>query len=158
MLALGEILGLDAEEIVVEPKVLDDHLGVEEVLLVDVHIDHLIAVLGVARQIVLDRADVVVDEVLAPADIAREAAHPVVHDDHVGLKGMDQIVQGTQRRDPSAGGDIDVSAEGADPGLRIALRIGVDRDVALVQMGDHGLGQGARRGGVGDLPRRDRLL
>jgi hypothetical protein len=64
---------------------------------------------------------------------------------------MDQIVQGPQRRDPPAGRDIDVGAEGADPGLRIALRVGVDRDVALVQMGDHGLGQRTRRGGVGDL-------
>ena len=135
----------------------------EDVLLVDVDVDHLVPLLGVAGDEVLDGVDLVVDEVLAPLDVAREAAHAVVDDDDVGLEAVYEEVEGAQRRDAPAGGDVDVGAEGADAAVRVALGIGVDRDVALVEVRDHGLRQRPRRLDLarllaGDAARGDRLL
>src|SRR5690606_23281463 len=116
---------------------------VEDVLLVDVDVQHLVARADVLGQVVLDRVDLVVDVVLAALDVAGEAAHAVVHDHDVGLEALDQVVQGLQRRDHAAGGDVDVGAEGRDAVVRVGFRVGVHGDVRLVQVRDHGVGDHA---------------
>src|SRR5690606_14183388 len=68
-----------AEHVVVQVEVFQHHLGVEHVLLVNVHVDHLIRILGVFGQVILDRVDIVIDVVLGAIDIAGEAAHTVVY-------------------------------------------------------------------------------
>src|SRR5438105_855392 len=62
-----------AEQIAVEVELLQAHLRVEDVLLVDVHVDHDVTILDFLRDEVLDRVDLVVDVVLHAADVAREA-------------------------------------------------------------------------------------
>src|SRR3546814_1996746 len=97
----------------------------------------------VLGQEVLDRIDLVVDVVLLALDVAGEAAHAVVGDDDVRLEALDQVVQGLQRRDHAAGSHVDVGAEGRDALLRMRFRVGVDGDVALVQVRDHRVGDHA---------------
>ncbi len=111
----------------------------EDVLLVDVDIDGLVAGQDLRGDEVLDGVDLVVDEVLAPLHIPGEPPHPVVHDDDVGVEAVDKEVQGLQGGDVPAGGDVDVRPEGADPLVGMAFWIGVDGDVALVQVGHHRL-------------------
>ncbi len=69
----------------------------EDVFLVDVHVEHLVARLDVLGQVVLDRVDAVVDVVLLALHVAGEAAHAVVHHHDVGLERLDQVVERLQR-------------------------------------------------------------
>jgi len=95
-----------------------------------------------------------VDVMLLAADVAGEATHPVVHDDDIGLEAVDQVVQRLQGRDAAAGGHIDIRAERADATVGVAFRIGVDGDVALVEVRNHGIRQGTRLLHVADQRRR----
>ncbi len=135
-----EVLGLFLEQVVVQVEVLQVHLRVEDVLLIDIHVEHLVARLDVLGQEILDRIDLVVDVVLLALHVAGEAAHAVVHDDDVGLEAFDQVVQRLQRRDHAAGGHVDVRAEGRDAVVRMGFRIRVHRDVRLVHVGHHRVG------------------
>ena len=116
------------------------HLRVEQVFLVHVDVDHLVARLDRLGHEVLDRIDLVVDVVLGALHVAGEAAHAVVHDHDVGLEAFDQVVQGLQRRNDATGGHVDVGAEGGDAVVRVGFRIGVHGDVRLVQVRHHGVG------------------
>ena len=136
----AQVLGLLLEQVGVEVEVLEVHLRVEQVLLVHVDVHHLVALLDRLGQEVLDRVDLVVDVVLLALHVAGEAAHAVVHHHDVGLEGLDQVVQGLQRRDDAAGGHVDVGAEGGDAVVRVGFRIGVHGDVRLVQVRHHGVG------------------
>jgi len=71
-------------------------------------------------------------------DVAGEAAHAVINYDDIGIEAVDEVVQGAQRRDLAAGGYVYVGAKGAGAAVRMRLRIGMDRDVALVQVRHHG--------------------
>src|SRR5690606_25527792 len=93
-----QVAGALLEQVVVEVEVLQVHLRVEDVFLVDVDVEHLVARADVLGQVVLDRIDLVVDVVLATLDVTGEAAHAVVHDHDVGLQRLDQVVQRLQRR------------------------------------------------------------
>ena len=116
----------------------------EDVLLVHVHVDHLIGVLGVFGQEVLDRIDVVINVVLGAVQIPGHAPHPVVDGDDIGVEAVNQVVQGTQRRNHPAGGYIHIHPEGGNAVIRMGFRIGVHRHMALVQMRHHGIRQRTR--------------
>src|SRR5690606_33166946 len=135
-----EVARLFLEQVGVQVELLHMHLGVEDVLLVHVDVDHLVARTDVLGHVVLDRVDLVVDVVLLALDVAGEATHAVVHHHDVRLEALDQVVQRLQRRDHAAGGHVDVCTEGGDAVLRVRLRVGVHRDVALVQVRDHRVG------------------
>ena len=89
-----------------------------------------------------------VEEELLSVQIPGEAPDPVVHGDDIGVKGPDEVIQGGQWRDLPAGSHVDVHPEGGQAGLRMILRIGMDGDVAFIQMGDLCL---AARGHKGPL-------
>ena len=78
-------------------------------------------------------------------NIACKAAHAVVHRDNVRIERADEVVEGGQRRDLAAGGHVDIHAEGRETGIRVVLRVGVDGDVALVEVGDDGIRPQGRR-------------
>ncbi|MNC14397.1 hypothetical protein D3C75_621740 [compost metagenome] len=117
----------------------------EQVFLVHVHVGHLVRLLGIVGEVLLDRVDLVVDEVLFALHVTGEAAHAVVYGDDVRVERVDQVVERLQRRDHPAGRHVDVDAEGGDAFHRMDFRIGVHRDVALVQVREDGLLQRARR-------------
>ena len=50
-------------------------------------------------------------------------------------KLVDQEIEGAQRRDHAAGPDIDVDAESRDTGFCVFFRVGVGRNMALIEMG-----------------------
>jgi hypothetical protein len=86
----------------------------------------------------------VIDEVLHAAYVAGEAAYAVVHHDDVGFKTLDEKIHRLQRRNLAAGGDVDIRPERADAGIRMCFRIGVNGDVAFIQMADDRLLFGAQ--------------
>ncbi|MNQ75375.1 hypothetical protein D3C85_901700 [compost metagenome] len=90
-----------------------------------------------------------VDEVLLALHVTGEAAHAIVHGDDVRIELVDQVVERLQRRDHATGGYIDVHAERGDTRHRVDLRIGVNGDMALVEVRQDGLRQ--RAGGFLDL-------
>ncbi|MNC80039.1 hypothetical protein D3C75_1326970 [compost metagenome] len=65
----------------------------ENVLLIDVHVNHVKAALDLIRNIILNRADLMVNEQLASARIPCKTTHPVIHRHNVRIKGVDQIIQ-----------------------------------------------------------------
>ena len=69
----------------------------EDVLLEHIHVDHLIGVLGVFGEEVLDRIDVVINVVLGAIQIPGHAPHPVVDSDDIGIEAVDQVIQCPQR-------------------------------------------------------------
>ena len=121
-----------AEQIFVDIKILEHHLGVKDVLLVNIDVHHLVILHQFLGEVVLDGVDLVVDVVFLAGDVPGKSPHPVIHDGDVGIKTVDQVVQGSQRRDHPAGGDVDVGPKSADPVVGVAFGIGVDGDVALV--------------------------
>lgn len=102
----------------IEVEIFEHHLGVEDVFLIDVHIDHVIRLLHAVGHEVLNGGDVVVDEVLHALGVACEAAHAVVDGDDIG-------------------------AERAKTAFRMAFRTGVHADMAFVEVGDHAVRQWA---------------
>ncbi|MNV07456.1 hypothetical protein D3C71_978870 [compost metagenome] len=81
-----------------------------------------------------------IDVVLLALHITGEATHAVVHDHDVRFQTLDQVVQRLQRRNDATGGHVDVGTERCNTFLGMSLRVGVHRDVRLVHVGDHGIG------------------
>ena len=115
----------------------------EQIFLIHVDVNHLVGVLGIFGQVVLDRVDVVVDVVLGAIHVAGKAAYTIVHRDHIGVEAVDQVVQYFQRRDQTAGRHVDIRTEGADAFVGVALRVGMYGYVAFVQVGHDGIRQRA---------------
>lgn len=78
-LSTGKILLANLEEIVIQFKILNEHFGVEDILLIDIHIDHLVALLGFLGNKVLDGVDLMVDKDLSSLHISCEAPHPIIN-------------------------------------------------------------------------------
>ena len=116
---------------------MNQHLRVENIFLIYIDVHHVVLIAQLRCHVVLDGIDAVVDEDLLALHVAGEAAHAVVGDDDIRIEGLEQEIQRIQRRNLPAGRYIDVRAEGADPILRMHFRIGVDSDMALIEMTHH---------------------
>ena len=119
-------------------ELLEQHFGMEDIFLINVDVDHVIQRLHIVGHKVLNRIDFMIDKMLHPIDIAGKAAHAVVNGHNVRFQLVDQIVQRFKRRNDPAGRDFDIGAEGAQSTFRMALRVGMHADMALIEMGDHG--------------------
>ncbi|MNQ84965.1 hypothetical protein D3C85_1001110 [compost metagenome] len=93
----GQVAGGVAEQVVIQFEVLQQHLGVEQVFLVHVHVGHLVRVASVIGEVVLDRVDLVVDEVLFAFNVTGEAAHTVIHGHDVRIELVNQEVERFKR-------------------------------------------------------------
>ncbi|MNE57218.1 hypothetical protein D3C80_1521700 [compost metagenome] len=78
-------------------EILQQHLGVEDVLLIHIDIHHVVQRLHILRHKVLDRIDLMIDVMLHAGYIAGETAYAIVHGDDIGFQLMDQIVQRFER-------------------------------------------------------------
>jgi lysine 2,3-aminomutase len=99
-----------------------------------------------------------IDKVLFPRYVTGKATHPVIDADQVGLEAVNQIVKGLEWRNAPTGRYVDIDSEGADAMIRMTVWVGVDGDMALVEMADHRIGQRAGRFGVGNALRGDGFL
>ncbi|CDN43531.1 hypothetical protein BN871_DC_00150 [Paenibacillus sp. P22] len=154
LLFLAQLVLRITEQVVVEIELLQLALRVEDVLLIDVHVDHVEQVLRLVRNVILDGADIVVDEQLMSGNVAGEAPHPVVQRHDVGIEGGDEIGQRLQRTDLAAGGHVDVRAERADAFVGMEFGIRMDGDMAFVELEDDVGGHRSRRfaeGALGNL-------
>ena len=77
-----------------------------------------------------------IDEQLLAVHIARKAADTVIEGDDVRIEAVQEIIQGIERRNAATRRDVDISPESHDALLGMAFGIGMDRQVALVEMTD----------------------
>ena len=67
----------------------------KDVFLIHIDIDHLIKIFGVFGNKILDRINVVIDVMFLAPHVTGKTPHPIIHDDDVRIKTMDQVIQGT---------------------------------------------------------------
>ena len=107
----------------------------EQICLVHIDIDHIVAPQRFLGDIILNRADLTIHKQLFSVHIPREPTHPVVHRDDVRIKRTDQVIECRKRRDLPAGRHVDIHPEGSNAGLRMVFRIGMYRHMTFIQMG-----------------------
>lgn len=83
LLAVTQVIGTSPEKVVIEIKLLEDHLGVEDILLVNVDVDHLVAITRVTRHIILYRVDLVINEMLLSSNIASKTPDTVIEGEDI---------------------------------------------------------------------------
>ena len=134
-----QLVDVGVEQVVLEVDLLEQHTGVEQVGLIHVDVVGIVAVERRGVDKVLNGRHIVVHKQLFALNIARKAAHAVVHRDNVRIERADEVVEGGQRRDLAAGGHVDVHAEGRKAGIRMVLGVGVHGDMALVEVRHDGI-------------------
>ena len=134
-----QLVDVGVEQVVLKVDLLEQHAGVEQVGLIHIDVVGIVAVERRGVDKVLNRRHIVVHEQLFPLNIARKAAHAVVHRDNVRIERADEVVEGGQRRDLAAGGHVDVHAEGRKAGIRMVLGVGVHGDMALIEVRHDGI-------------------
>ena len=105
-----------------------------EIGLVKVDVHGVVAVERRGLDELLDGCHLGVHEELAAVQVAREAAHAVVHRDDVRIELRDHVIERLERRNLTTGGDVDVDAERRDARFGVEFRVCVHRDVTLVEM------------------------
>lgn len=100
------------EHVVLKVELFKQHLGMEDIFLIDVHIHHVIQRLHIVRHKVLNRINLMVDKVLHTVNVAGKTAHAIINGYDIGLKLVDQVIQRLQRRNHAAGRDFNIGAEG----------------------------------------------
>ena len=88
------------------------------------------------RYLTDERIDAVIDEQLLSVHIARKAADAVIEGDDVRIETVQEVIQSIERRNAATRRDVDISPESHDALLGMAFGIGMDRQVALVEMTD----------------------
>ena len=142
LVAGREIFFCRPKKVIVEIEFFQNHFRVKDVFLIDIDIDHLVHLANVVGDKILDRVDLVVNEVLFSVDVACEATHAVVAHDDVWTERVQKIIERLQRRNLTAGRDVDIGAESADAVIGVTLGVGVNGNVALIEVGDHRFGFG----------------
>ena len=108
LLARRQVVLGDVEQIIIQIEIVEDHLGMEDVFLVDVDIDHIVTVARRRGDVILDGIDAVIDEQLLAVHIARKAADAVIEGDDVRIETVQEVIQGIERRNAAARRDIDI--------------------------------------------------
>ena len=106
----------------------------KNILLIDVDIDHIIAMPRRRRNIILNRIDAMIDKQLLAVHIPRKAANAVVESDDVRIEAVQEVIERIERRNAAARRHVDIGPKGHDTLLRMAFGIGMDRQVALIEM------------------------
>ena len=97
LLARRQVILGNIEEIIIQVEVVQDHLGMEDIFLIDIDVNHIIAVTRSRGDVILDGIDAVVDEQLFAIHIARKAADAVIEGDDVRVKTVQEIIQDVKR-------------------------------------------------------------
>ena len=74
----------------------------KNILLVDVDIDHIIAMPRRRRNIILNRIDAMIDKQLLAVHIPRKAANAVVESDDVRIEAVQEVIERIERRNAAA--------------------------------------------------------
>ena len=78
-----------------------------------------------------------VDKALGSVDIPCEAPDTVVDGDNIRIKASDEVVERIERRNPTAGGHVDINTEGGYIVIGMELGIGMHCKVAFVEVADN---------------------
>ena len=91
-LAGGKIFFRDAEKIIIQIELFEDHFGMENIFLIDIHIDSLVFFPCAAGNIILDRIDFVIYKIFFAADISCKTSYTVINGNYIRFKAMDEVV------------------------------------------------------------------
>ncbi len=117
----------------------------ENIFLIHIHVNHLVTFLRIQGNIVLNRRDFMIYIMFFAGNIAGKAAHFIVHGHHIGFKAVNQVIERFQRRNPAAGGNVNIGTKGANAVIWMTFRISVYSNMAFIQMREHRFRQGAGR-------------
>ena len=106
----------------------------ENVRLVDIDVNCVIFFERFPCDIVLNGGYFVVDEELFALLVAGKASYLIVYRYNIGVEASDKVVEGFQRSDLSAGGNIDINAERCDGIIGVKFGIGMHGEMALIEM------------------------
>ena len=141
-LPFRQLVGSHVEQVVVQVKILQHHFRMEDIFLIYVDVYHIITAARTLGNVVLDGINAVIDEQLLAAHVAGKAADMVVEGYDVGVEIVNQVIQRVERRNTAARRYVDIGAESHDPLLRMAFRIRMNRQMALIQMTNYvGIGR-----------------
>ena len=87
-------------------------------------------------EVILNRIDAMIDKQLLAVHIPRKAANAVVESDDVRIEAVQEVIERIERRNAAARRHVDIGPKGHDTLLRMAFGIGMDRQVALIEMAD----------------------
>ena len=96
-LAGRNLVDVSVEEVILERQLLDEHARVVEIGLVEVDVHGVVAVERRGLDELLDGCHLGVHEELAAVQVAREAAHAVIHRDDVRIELRDHVVKRLER-------------------------------------------------------------
>ena len=117
----GQLIDIGFKQIILQVDLLEHHLGVKEVGIIDVDVHRIIPAQGGRVDVILDGGDRVIQKQLLTVDVAGETAHPVVHGDNIGIEGADEVIQSRKRGDGAAGGNVDVHPKGGKAGFGVVF-------------------------------------
>lgn len=129
-----KLVGIGIEEIVLEEYLLYHHFGMEDVRLVDVNVNCVIFFERFPCDIVLNGGYFVVDEELFALLVTGKASYLIVYRYNIGVEASDKVVEGFQRSDLSAGGNVDINTERCDSVIGVKFGIGMHGKVALIEV------------------------
>ena len=133
--ALGrKLVSIGVEKIILQENFLYHHFCVEDIGLINIYINGVIAFESVLVDIVLNGSYVMVYEQLLAVFVAGETADAVVNGDNIRVEASYKIVKGFERRCLSAGGNVYIHAESGNFIVRVEFGIGMHREMAFVQM------------------------
>ena len=134
-----QLIDVGVEQVVLEIDLLEQHTGVEQIGLVHVNVVCVVPLERFRVDKVLNGRHMVIHEQLFALDIAGKAAHAVVHGDDIRIERADEVIERRQRRDLTAGGNVNIHAEGGKAGIRMVLRVGMHGNVALIEVCNDGI-------------------
>ena len=93
-----QFINILIEQIILQCNILHQHLCMEDIRLIHIHIHRIVMLQGGRINVILNGGNIVVDEKLLAAHIPGKAPNPVVNGDDIRVKAADQIIEGVQRR------------------------------------------------------------
>ena len=107
-----QLIDVGVEQVVLQIDLLEQHSRVEQIGLVHVNVVCVVPLERFRVDKVLNGRHMVIHEQLFSLDIAGKAAYAVVHGDDIRIERADEVIERRQRRDLTAGGNVDIHAEG----------------------------------------------
>ena len=136
----GNFIDICFKEIILEFHFFYQKLCMEDISLIDVYINGIIAFESFFFYVVLNGSDFVVDKEFFAVSISCEAPYTIVYCDDVGIEAVNEKVKGIQRRDSSAGGNVNINTESCNSVVRVIFGISVNGDMTFIKMSSDNFG------------------
>ena len=91
------------------------------------------------KYFLVNGSDFVVDKEFFAVSVTGEATHTVIDCDNIGIKAVNEEIEGIKRGDSAAGRNIYIDTESCNRIMWVIFRISVYSDMAFIKMGSNGI-------------------